>query len=191
MKTKTVQCALLAVGLVAALTFEAGSIQAQDSNKSENLGTSQTAPQLSSVVAQVVQLSKANVGEETIISFVNNSENNDNLDATQIIYLKQQGVSDNVVNSLIKRQSARTPAASVAPALATYTNIYTVAQSPKAAASSPNTQTNYAVMQPVTAIYETAPPYYYPYYYYPYGYYWPPVALSFRFGGGWHGGHRR
>ena len=90
MKTRNSQSPFLAVGLAAALTLAVGSALAQDSNSAQNPGTSQAAPELSSVVSQVIQLSRANIGEDTIITFVQNSGNSYSLDAAQIIYLNSR-----------------------------------------------------------------------------------------------------
>ena len=194
MKTRIFKSPFLAVGLAAALTLGVGSAPAQDSAKNENPAASQAAPQLSFVVSQVVQLSKANIGEDTIITFVQNSGNNYSLDAAQIIYLKQQGVSANVINAMIKQfnsPGAGTPV---------------VAQS--------SSQASYATTEPPTTTVQTAPAYvpdstvyvpntqaynyygyyypyypYYPYYYGYYGYGWPAVSFSFGWGGHWGGGY--
>jgi len=198
MKTRNIQSPFLAAGLAIALPLAAESALAQDFNSVQNPGTSQAAPELSSVVSQVIQLSRANIGEDTIITFVQNSGNGYSLDAAQIIYLKQQGVSANVINAMIKqfnRPGGSTPVASPPNSQVSY-RTYTIAQSPKGAATSPNSQTNYIMTQPVITTVQTAPTYYYypyPYYYPYYGYAWPPVALSFGFGwgGGFHGGFHR
>ena len=217
MKTRNSQSPFLAVGLAAALTLAVGSALAQDSNSAQNPGTSQAAPELSSVASQVIQLSRANIGEDTIITFVQNSGNGYSLDAAQIIYLKQQGVSANVINAMIKqfnRPVGSTPVVTPPNSQVSYRQVtpqseatlvatppnsqvsyrsYTIAQSPKGAATSPNSQTNCIMMQPVVTTVQTAPTYYYypyyPYYYPYYGYVWPPVALSFGFGWGGGGFH--
>ncbi len=200
MKTRNFQSPFLAVGIAAALTLAVGSVPAQDSTSAQNPGTSQAVPKLSSVVSQVIQLSKANIGEDTIITFVQNSGNSYSLDAAQIIYLKQQGVSANIINAMIKHfnwPGASTPVATLPNSPASYRS-YTIAQSPKGASISPNSQTNYITTQPAITTVQTAPTYYYypyyPYYYPYYGYVWPPVGLSFGFGwrgGGFHGGFHR
>jgi len=194
MKTSIFQRPFLAVGIAAALTLAAVNLQAQDATGGQNAVASQTVPQLSAVTAQVLQLSKANIGEGTIISFVQNSQGDCALDAAQIIYLKQQGVAENVINAMIKQGNR--PAASPPVATKTVTRTYTIARSPKGASEAASESlTNYAVTTVTTV--QPAPVYYYPYpaypYYYPYyGYWWPPVAISFgwggRWGGGWHGG---
>ncbi|MBU6410653.1 MAG: hypothetical protein KGR98_09715, partial [Verrucomicrobia bacterium] len=56
-----------------------------------------------SPVAQVVEMAQAGVSESVIISFVNASAAPFNLTADDIIYLKDIGLSDNVVNAMIQR----------------------------------------------------------------------------------------
>jgi hypothetical protein len=191
MKTRIFQRPFLAVGIATALTLAAGNLPAQDATGGQNPVASQAAPQLSSVAAQVLQLSKAKVGEDIIIAFVQNSQGDCALDAARIIYLKQQGVSENVINAMIKQGNR--PGASLPVATKTVTRTYTIARSPKGASEATSeTPTNYAVtttttVQPAPVYYYPYP--YYPYYYYPYyGYWWPPVAFSFGWGGHWGGG---
>jgi hypothetical protein len=158
---------------------------------------SQAAPQLSYGVAEVVQLAHANVSEEVIVNYVQNSGNAYGLDANQILYLKQQGVSDRIVNTMLDQRSRLPAAQTVAPQnnpdngnaqTATVVAQPTVTYAQPAQSSSvyiiPDTQTyNY---------YAYSYPYYYPYY----GYYgWPAVSLSLGWGGyyggyyGYHGGY--
>jgi hypothetical protein len=194
MKTTIFQRRFLAVGIAVALTLAAESLSAQDATGGQNTIASQAAPQLSSVAAQVLQLSQAHVGEDTIIAFVQNSQGDCALNAAQIIYLKQQGVSENVISAMIKRGNR--PGANLPVATETVTRTYTIARSPKGASEATSeSPTNCTVM--MTATVQPAPVYYYPYpaypyYYYPYyGYWWPPVSFSFGWGGywgrGWHG----
>ena len=195
MKTSIFQRPFLAVGIATALILAAGTLPAQNTTGGQNTVASQTVPQLSSVAAQVLQLSKANVGEATIIAFVQNSQGDCALDAAQIIYLKQQGVSENVINAMIKRGNR--PGANLPVATKTVTRTYTIARSPKGASEATSesptncTVTTIATVQPAPVYYYPYPSY--PYYYYPYyGYWWPPVSVSFgwggRWGGGWHHG---
>jgi len=194
MKTSTFQRPVLAVGIAAALTLAAGSLPAQDATGAQSTIASQAAPQLSPVAGQVLQLFKANVGEATIVAFVENSQGDCALDAAQIIYLKQQGVSDNVINAMIKHGNR--PGANPPVVTKAVTRTYSIARSPKGASqATAESPTNCTVT--TTATVAPAPVYYYPYPYYPYyypyyDYWWPPVGISFgwggRWGGGWHGG---
>src|ERR1700722_11881091 len=59
------------------------------------------APQLSYGVGQILQLAQAKVGDDTIVAYVRNSGNSYGLDAGQIIYLRQSGVSDSVITAML------------------------------------------------------------------------------------------
>ena len=65
----------------------------------------QTTP-LSPADAQVLQLAQAKVSDSTIIAFIQNSTTVYGLDASQIVYLKQQGVSEAVINTMLNQRSA-------------------------------------------------------------------------------------
>jgi hypothetical protein len=51
------------------------------------------APPLAYGVSQILQLQQAKMGDDTIIAYIKNSGNSYGLNADQIIYLRQQGVS--------------------------------------------------------------------------------------------------
>ena len=154
---------------------------------------SASAPQLPYGAAQIIQLTQARVNDDTIIAFIKNSGNSYGLNADQIIYLQQQGVSSAVIISMLNQPKAGVLAA--APAAST-------AQASEPAATAAATAAPLAAVvqpQPVTTYYyysTPAPVYYYPAYpyyfnnYSCYGWY-PGVTLSFGWGGrwgGWHGG---
>jgi hypothetical protein len=191
MKTQNFKKSFLAVAAVTGLALSAMTVSAQDSsNATANQTAPQAAPiQLSYGVSQIVQLAQAKVSDSTILTFVQNSGNSYGLDANQIIYLRQNGVSDAVVSAMLNQpknvaanqtasQTANTQnATAVAPPVTTYvqsapaSSVYVV----------PDTQTYY-----YDSYYQ---PYYYPNYYYPYyGWGYPAVSLSFGFGGRWGGG---
>ena len=62
-----------------------------------------SAPQLAYGVPQIIQLSEAKVSDDTIIAYVKNSGNSFGLTADQIIYLRQQGVSDAVITAMLNQ----------------------------------------------------------------------------------------
>jgi hypothetical protein len=158
------------------------------------------APQLAYGVPQILQLAQAKISDDTIIAFIRNSGIGYGLNASTIIYLRQQGLSDAVITAMLNQPG---PAVAVAlPSTPAPQPAYPApAQAPvqtyAPATSTPNV--TYVEAAPATTYVETAPattyyyaPYYQPYYYsYP-GYYYPPVSLSFGWGwgwgGGWHGG---
>jgi len=129
---------------------------------------------LSYGVSQIIQLSQAKVSDDTIVNYIRNSNSSYGLDASQIVYLKQQGVSDTVINTMLNQPRQLAPAApqptAVAQPAATY--VQTVPSS-----------TVYVI--PDTQTYQ----YYNNYYPYYGGWYYPAVSFSFGFGGGYHGGY--
>jgi hypothetical protein len=161
------------------------------------------APYLSPATTQVLHLTQAKVSDSTIIAYVENSSTMYGLNADQIIYLKQQGVSDGVLNAMLNQSSkvaaevaAQTPpnygqgtppeqssTAVVQPTTAAPSAVYTVPDSQTANYNAWASQYSYPYYYPYYAYY----PYYYPYYYWPatfsfyYGYPW--------YGWGWHGGY--
>jgi hypothetical protein len=188
---------------VAAAFLLATNLVAQDSTATATAATpttasNQAAPQLSYGVPQVLQLSQAKVGDDTIVAYIKNSGTIYSLDASQIIYLRQQGVSDRVVTAMLGQRNNVAASSTQTAAQASAQN------------DSTSAQTSTAVAQPTVTYVQTVPsssvyvipdtqtynydayyyqPYYYPYYAWPY----PAVSLSFGFGGrwgggGWHGG---
>jgi len=214
MKTRSLQSLALTLTTIAAVTLLAAKAVGQDSTTSttavtttpaaaqpaattpaaQPAATGQAAPQLSYGVPEVVQLAHANVSEDVIVNYVQNSGNAYGLDANQILYLKQQGVSDRIVNTMLDQRSRLAATQTATPQdttdtgnaqTATVVTQPTVTYARPASASTvyiiPDTQTyNY---------YGYSYPYYYPYY----GYYgWPAVSFSFGYRGyygGYHGGY--
>src|ERR1035438_7974113 len=63
---------------------------------------SETRPvQLSSGVAEILKLGRANVSDDVIIAFVRNSGKSYHLSASEILYLRAQGMSDQVVTAML------------------------------------------------------------------------------------------
>jgi hypothetical protein len=160
-------------------------------------------PYLSPATTQVLQLTQAKVSDTTIIAYVQNSSTMYGLNADQIIYLKQQGVSEGVLDAMLNQSSkvaaeaaAQSPpsnygqgtppdqssTAVVQPTTAAPSAVYTVPDSQTANYNAWASQYSYPNYYPYYAYY----PYYYPYYYW-------PVTFSFVYGSpgwgwGWHGG---
>ena len=88
-------CSLVAVGMIS-LTSAALTTLADDSATPLVM-----APPLAYGVPQVIQLSQAHLSDSTIVTYVRNSGNSYGLDAEQIIYLRQQGVSEAVVEAML------------------------------------------------------------------------------------------
>ena len=202
MKTKCFRSSLLAIA-AAALAVTAGNVAAQDSTTTAaQLATAQLAApsppalQLSYGVPQVLQLVQAKVSDGIIVNYIQNSGTIYSLTAGEIIYLKQQGASDSVLNAMLNQRSRLT--GSTEPSTTTASSADTRSQTYAPAVTYVQTappSTVYVIPDTQTYQYYGGPYYNYPYYG---GYYgWPAVSLSFGWGGGyrggWHGGgwHRR
>ena len=98
MKTSNFQKLFLAIVAVG-LALSTMTVAAQNSPVS-------AAPPLSYGVPQVLQLAQAKVSDDTIIAYIHNSGNSYGLDANQIIYLRQQGISDNAINFMLNQPKA-------------------------------------------------------------------------------------
>jgi hypothetical protein len=161
-------------------------------------------PQMVYGVPQIIRLSQAKVSEDTIIAYVKNSGLSYSLDADQIINLRQQGVSDAVITTMLNQPKpapvlytpptpAPQPAASsVYTSTAGTTPLYSQRQSDQIPVASGTAQpVPTATVAPTVTYVQAAPApiYYYaqPYYYPTYAWF-PPVSLSFAWGSGWHGG---
>jgi hypothetical protein len=108
--------------------------------------------QLSSDVKDVLKLAHAKVSEDVIVAFAGNGEHHYNLSASEILYLRKEGVSDRVVMAMLGQQLPPTTVSSTpepAPA----------SQSPAAPvmAKDAGTQPYVADYAPMSAMAETAP----------------------------------
>ena len=178
---------MIAVLAATSMTLSGASLLAQVSTPAttaQPAAVSPAVPQLSYGVPQVLQLAQAKVGDDTIIAYIKNSGNSYGLNADQIIYLRQQGVSDAVITAMLNQ-----PKAGMATATPT-------TPAPAPAASTAYTEpASTATVAPTVTYVQTVPETVYyaqpyqPYYYPAYAWY-PPVTFSFGWGwgGGWHGG---
>jgi hypothetical protein len=187
---------------LASITAAVSPARAQDSTATTapTIQVSAPPPALAYGVSQILQLSQAKVDDGTIIAYVKNSGNSYGLNADQIIYLRQQGISTAVINAMLSQ-----PAPGVMTAGSTVP--LPSSPAPQVNYSQPPPQNSGTVGPSVSGIDPTAAaaanyyyyqPYYSPYYSYPYypayGYY-PGVSVSLGWGGrwgpgwgGWHGG---
>jgi hypothetical protein len=204
MKTRNFESLILAIAAVTALAFTAGNVVAQDSTTAaaQPATASQPAPQLSYGVPQVLQLAQAKISDGVIVSYIQNSGTIYSLKADEIVYLKQQGVSDNVLNAMLNQRGRLTgssePANTTASPTAASAQTYAPAtQAPAVIYDQQTAPPSTVYVIPDTQTYQYDTYYYsaYPYYSYSYygGYYgWPAVSLSFGwggyYGGGYHGG---
>ena len=179
---------------IAILAWATPPLMAQDSAATtvvQPAPVSAPIPQLAYGVPQILQLAQAKVSDDTIFAYIKNSGNSYGLNADQIIYLRQQGISDVVITTMLNQP--RPASAAVTPATPTPPPLASVAY---------NGQVSMATVAPAVTYVQTAPdsiyyshPYYYdqPYFYPDYGWY-PPMSFSFGwyggggYGGGWRGG---
>lgn len=203
MKTNHLQ-KMVAVMTVAGLALSASTAVGPGSSAPDSAqpaAVNAPVPQLSYGVAQIVKLAQANVSDDAIMAYIKSSGNSYGLNADQIIYLRQQGVSDAVITTMLNQ-----PRPGLAVAVPT-----TPVPQPMASTAYASQDSADTVAPPVTYV-QTVPAttyYYQPYYYYP-AYGWClPVTYSFGWGGyyrgyygsyyrgyyggyrgGWHGGWR-
>lgn len=171
----------------AGMVLSASTARAQDSSATsaaQPAAATAPAPQLAYGVSPILQLAQAKVGDDTIIAYIKNSGNSYGLNADQIIYLRQQGISSAVITAMLNQ-----PKPGVAVAAPT-------TSAPQATSSTATVApaVTYVQTVPATTYYYSMPDmtyyYYQPYYYPAYGCY-PGVSLSFGWGGrwgGWQGG---
>jgi hypothetical protein len=217
MKTRTSRtCLVASLGVASFVAFSAtAQTPAPATTPTSTTAPADAAPaKLPYGVEDVLKLSRAQVSEDVTLSFIRNSGTIYNLAPKDIVYLKNEGVSDHVVNAMLD-QGKSVPTimgAQVAPATAptaAQALVYPDANAAAAAQASPQYAPTYAQPAPVyvqpeptyapaSSVYVmpySSPGYgyssYYPYYggYYPY--YGPSVVFGFGFrGGGYYGGHR-
>lgn len=194
MKRLVLPQVLAACSICTAILFSSVSALAADPATAT---ASATAPaKLPYGVEDVLKLSRAQVGDDTIVNFVQNSGTVYNLSANDVVYLRSEGVSDRVINAMLEQKKKFVDAAgsnTVPPQSAT------APPPPADQPAPPATQPAPVYVQPpatppASSVYVVPYPdatyayygYYrpYPYYYYP-GYYGPSISLGFRFGGGY------
>ncbi len=154
-------------------------------------------------VGDVVKLARAQVSEDVIITYVQNSGTAYNLSPNEIVYLRDQGVSDHVINIMLDQRRnlaasvTQTPPAAPAPAPA-YPDAASAGGYAQTAPNVPSSSLYvipYSPSYPGYSYYDSYPYYYsYPYYGGYYGYGGPSFVFSFGHGfshgfhGGFHGG---
>jgi hypothetical protein len=142
-------------------------------------------PHLPYGTSQILQLTQAKLGDDTVIAYIKNSGNSYRLNADQIIYLRQQGFSDAVLTAMLSqpRVGLSVPVPSTPAPQPVAAGAYVAQPSTSTATVVPSA--TYAQTAPYTTYYYPDP-YYSPYYYYP-GYVWYP-SVNFGWGWGWRGG---
>jgi hypothetical protein len=167
-------------GLVlAAGVFALGAWMAQAQNNADS------ASPLPSGVADVLKLDQAKISDNTIIAYVQNSGNTYHLDTSQIIYLRDQGLSDGVITAMLSSQPGTTASAGNAQTPNGQTPDMNPPPPPDVNSAGDDTTTG----NPPTVIYvNSTPVYYYPAWSYSW---WWPVGVTWGWacwGGCWHWG---
>jgi hypothetical protein len=159
-------------------------------------------------VDDVLKLSRAQIGEEIILNYVRNSGTIYNLRASDIVYLKNAGVSEKVIGAMVDQRRqvemaaaqttqmtaqapALTPVLNTAPTGPSGTYDNSASGTDMAAAAPAEAPLNPPASTVTTIPYPAATSAYYGYYYpyYPYYGYYPGVSVAFGFGPGCYYGH--
>src|SRR5262245_47842826 len=216
-RTKPLTCSAMKKGisrttliacLAAALSLSQGF--AQDTPATPSTGATSTATTAKDVklpygVDDVLKMSRAQVSDDVIATYIQNTGTFYSLGPNDIVYLKDQGVSDRIINTMLDQrrianevaaQAQQQQAAAQAPAPAAENNspvttpAYTDTQSAAPTVTQPAASTLYVIPYPTPAYPYYSRPYYsysYPYfssysYYHPYSYvrFGAPV-VGFRF----------
>jgi len=115
---------MLVVGVMVLCSQIAPVLRAQNSNPAPAsaeaaapASASETHPvQLSPGVPEILKLGRAHVGDEIIIAFIRNSGRTYHLSVSEILYLREQGVSDQVVTAMLSAgQNVAATAAQAVP----------------------------------------------------------------------------
>lgn len=168
-------------------------------------------PTLSYGSNEVLKLVRAKVGDDTVVAYIDHAAATYALSASDLIYLRSEGVSDKVLSAMLTRSKGTeavafapvAPAAPIAPPAPAAAPASYVGANPQPTQTIVQpaqviVQPAQVIVQPAVTTYIQAPPQivvappvvydhgYYPYY----GYRYPAVSLSFGFGGGYRGGYR-
>ena len=140
-------------------------------------------PRMSSGGDDALRFARAKISDDVTLAFIQNDDRRYALSASEIIYLRQEGVSDRVLTAMINHQSG----ASAAPAANTGDQPYVGPMARIPAADNAPTSTVYVATSALA--YPTYYSFYdpYPFWYDPWPYYYPYYSLSFCWSWGWGG----
>jgi hypothetical protein len=168
--------------------------RAADAETPANSVAAAEAPKLPYGAGDVLKLTKAQLSEDVIATYVRNSGTAYNLTASEIVYLKHEGVSDRIINVMQEQKTKMVEASAQAAQVAAAQSVANQAQV-AAPANYVQPAPTY-VQAPTTYVQPASTAYVVPYpaasaayygYSYPYygGYcgWWPGVSLSFGWGG--------
>ena len=142
-------------------------LMAQDSNPPVSVEVAVPAPaiaearpvQLSPGVAEILKLARAHMSDDVIVAFIRNSGSSYHLSAAEIVYLRQQGLSEQVVTIMLSTaQNAPAESPQYAPqaAPAAGTTAFWANSNPQPSAPAPAAPQPSAQPAPV---YQAAPTY--------------------------------
>ena len=108
MKTTSLSCQKIGVAIAVVCMTMAGAFW----NTGNASGSDATPPaDLSPAVQEVAKLAQAHLGDDVILAYIKNSSATYKLSADDIVYLKGQGISQNVISALLQRGPADAPEA--------------------------------------------------------------------------------
>jgi hypothetical protein len=174
------------VGLAAGMfALFAGSVQAVNDTSPSPDPSSPSAAPMPSNVADVLKMDQAKVADDTIIAYIQNSGTTFHLDAGQIIYLRDHGLSDAVLTTMLQSGPAA-PAENPQMANGQTQTPDTTTTPPAPPDVNPGDMSTSG--QPTVIYVNSAPVYYYP----AWGFsWWWPVGVTWGWawwGGCWHWG---
>jgi hypothetical protein len=190
-------------GVLLSMTVGAAAQTTSTDAATETAGSSvSAAPALAPGVEDVVKLAQAQVGDRLILSYVESSPTVYSLDANQVVYLRNAGVSEAVVTAMLDKgkkysdqAAANTAANTVAQSPATYAAPAQVAYPIVADAQPAQVEAQPVYVEPpAPSVSVYVIPYSattYDYGYYPYGYYGGGVIYSYYGGHYGYGGYGR
>lgn len=193
---KTRYFSLLAVcGALAGPGLWAHAVEAESTQPAPSAVPSSAAPEFSGRINDVVALTKSGVDESIVLSFVKASPGPFEPSADEIIKLRDQGVSSQVITAMLQRGAEVRDEARAASATYAQTPEANPSQAPVITetppSTPPSTDTSYADYgtQPASSVVYIGGNYGYPYYTYPYYYSgWYSSAFFYPFPC-WFGGH--
>jgi hypothetical protein len=136
--------------------------------------TKTTAVRLSRPAEEVLKLSRAKVGEGAIVAYIMNTGSTYNLTVSEILYLREQGVSDFVITTMLDQSRKIKDGYKTAYARRLYTTnedgsvVMSFTNSVRTAPLVPNSATTYSVPDSYPGYYYDDYYGYYPNYYYGY-----------------------
>ncbi|MCC6819137.1 MAG: hypothetical protein IT579_00255 [Verrucomicrobia subdivision 3 bacterium] len=173
--------AALAIGLCFAVTAGA---QAPSSPSIASIPPASTsAVAVANGTEDVLKLSRAKINDDVTVAFIQNSERRFTLTASEILYLRQEGVSDRVLTAMLSQPSPITATPTPAPVPSTATE----ASAPQYV--TPPATTAVVETGPASTVYVATPPAYYSFYdpwpYWSSCYAYPSLSFGFSWGWGW------